>query len=157
MRAYAIQNIPSSCIYPRWGIGAEAGVRSGAYLYGLLYGYLPGFYETHGFSAQLYYEAIGRSASAAVSYAMPILPVDWDTLSPLVYVKNFELIPFWSFNHSEGLPFLPLNYHTVGASFSAVLGNFWLIPYDIHLGLRYSWRINMENPHGLSLVFSVDI
>ena len=157
VRAYAIQNIPSSCIYPRWGIGAEAGVRSGAYLYGLLYGYLPGFYETHGFSAQLYYEAVSRSASAAVSYAMPVLPVDWDALSPLVYVKNFELIPFWSFNHSEGLPFLPLNYHTVGASFSAVLGNFWLIPYDIHLGLRYSWRINMENPHGLSLVFSVDI
>ena len=157
VRAYAVQNIPASCIYPKWGIGAEAGMRSGSYLYGQLYGYLPGFYETHGFSAQLYCEAMSRSASVSVSYAMPVLPVDWDALSPLVYVKNFELIPFWTLNHSKGLPFIPLNYHTVGTLFSVVLGNFWLVPYDIHLGLRYAWRIDMENPHSWSLVFSVDI
>ena len=55
-RAYTMQNIPSSCIYPRWGIGIEAGYcfRAGMtdtfspneFIY--LYGYIPGFARTHG-------------------------------------------------------------------------------------------------------------
>ena len=56
VRAYAMRSIANSQVYPRWGIGAEAGVSSGVesyrvfspmgYLYG--YGYLPGFMRTHG-------------------------------------------------------------------------------------------------------------
>jgi hypothetical protein len=56
VRAYAMRSIANSQVYPRWGIGAEAGVSSGlesyhilspmGYLYG--YGYLPGIMRTHG-------------------------------------------------------------------------------------------------------------
>ena len=55
LRGYAVQRTPPSRIYPRFGIGAEAGysfrwvpglVAPSAY--GYLYGYLPGLHETHG-------------------------------------------------------------------------------------------------------------
>ena len=56
LRAYTMRDIPSSCIYPRPGIGAEAGyaARPGfsdvfcANAYAFLYGYLPGLTDTHG-------------------------------------------------------------------------------------------------------------
>jgi hypothetical protein len=55
LRGYAVQRTPPSRVYPRVGIGAEAGysfrwvpglVAPSAY--GYLYGYLPGLHETHG-------------------------------------------------------------------------------------------------------------
>ena len=56
LRAYSVKNIPQSCIYPRLGLGVEAGynLRPGmgdlyvnsAFAY--LYAYLPGFAKTHG-------------------------------------------------------------------------------------------------------------
>ena len=55
LRGYAVQRTPPSRIYPRIGIGAEAGYSfrwiSGLIApsaYGYLYGYLPGLHETHG-------------------------------------------------------------------------------------------------------------
>lgn len=56
VRGYTMLSIANSQVYPRWGIGAEAGVLSGiesfnvfspmGYVYG--YGYLPGITRTHG-------------------------------------------------------------------------------------------------------------
>ena len=56
VRAYAMRNIANSQVYPRWGIGAEAGASGGleshkvfspmGYVY--TYGYVPGFIRTHG-------------------------------------------------------------------------------------------------------------
>lgn len=56
LRGYAMMRVPSSCIYPRWGLGIEAGyvarplmesvICSEAYAY--LYGYVPGILSTHG-------------------------------------------------------------------------------------------------------------
>lgn len=56
LRAYASLPVPASCIYPRWGIGAETAVsfragladriRPNACLYA--YGYIPGLMRTHG-------------------------------------------------------------------------------------------------------------
>lgn len=56
LRAYAARSIPNSCIFPRFGIGMEAGysARLGftdvfcANVYGMLYGYVPGILNTHG-------------------------------------------------------------------------------------------------------------
>lgn len=57
LRGYTMQATPASCVYPKLGIGAEAGwsgrpgglgiFSSNAYLYS--YAYLPGFAPTHGF------------------------------------------------------------------------------------------------------------
>lgn len=57
IRAYTVQNTPSSAVYPRWGIGIETGASASiesrdyfspmGYLY--VYGYIPGFIRTDGF------------------------------------------------------------------------------------------------------------
>lgn len=55
-RGYRMLRTASSCIYPRLGIGAEAGYSTRpavteyfcSNIYGYLYGYLPGFAPTHG-------------------------------------------------------------------------------------------------------------
>ncbi|MCR4860477.1 MAG: hypothetical protein K5910_07425 [Bacteroidales bacterium] len=55
LRGYLMQRTPASRLYPRFGVGAEAGysfrwtrglIAPSAYAY--LYGYLPGLHETHG-------------------------------------------------------------------------------------------------------------
>ena len=56
LRAYTVLSTPNSAVYPKWGIGAEAGAmgsfESWQYLspmgYGYLYGYVPGIIPTHG-------------------------------------------------------------------------------------------------------------
>lgn len=56
MRAYTVLGTPNSAVYPKWGIGVEAGVsgslESYDYLspmgYGYVYGYVPGIIPTHG-------------------------------------------------------------------------------------------------------------
>ena len=56
LRGYIILSTPSSCIFPRWGIGTEAGYLSrwglekvyNRNVYLSLYGYVPGLMRTHG-------------------------------------------------------------------------------------------------------------
>ena len=56
LRAYAVLSTPNSAVYPKWGIGIEAGasgnLESASYLspmgYGYVYGYVPGIIPTHG-------------------------------------------------------------------------------------------------------------
>ena len=56
IRAYTMLSTPNSAVYPKWGIGVEAGASSGIesvkYIspmgYGYVYGYVPGIIPTHG-------------------------------------------------------------------------------------------------------------
>ena len=56
LRAYTMLSTPISAVYPKWGIGVEAGASGGLessdYLspmgYGYVYGYVPGLMSTHG-------------------------------------------------------------------------------------------------------------
>jgi hypothetical protein len=56
LRAYAVLPTPKSAVYPKWGIGVEAGAHGGFesadYIspmgYGYIYGYVPGIIPTHG-------------------------------------------------------------------------------------------------------------
>ena len=56
LRAYTVLSTPNSAVYPKWGIGVEAGasgnLESASYLspmgYGYIYGYVPGIIPTHG-------------------------------------------------------------------------------------------------------------
>lgn len=56
LRAYTMLNTPNSAVYPKWGLGAEAGasgsLESSGFLapmgYGYIYGYIPGLLSTHG-------------------------------------------------------------------------------------------------------------
>ncbi len=81
-------------------------------------------------------------------YAIPFADVDWSFLSPVAYIKNFELTPFldWSFqtfNWSGRLHYNPggvssENLFSAGADLSVNLGNFLWLPYDTQIGIRYA-------------------
>ena len=82
VRAYAMRSIANSQVYPRWGIGAEAGVSSGlesyhilspmGYLYG--YGYLPGIMRTHGIKITGMWQRKLRDLSPFSQNIVSILP-----------------------------------------------------------------------------------
>ena len=205
LRGYLLESIPSSRVYPRWGIGAEICystrpgalsklLGSGSYIY--LYGYTPGLYRTHGLKLTALYasqsgnsifsEAVANTvprgfesdinsilasldtkAKFTADYVMPIFPVDWSALSPVAYVRNFELTP-----HADlGVYKLSSGYGSLcsaGANFCVRLGNLLWIPYPTRIGLSYNYnfgslyntiesRASFVQRHSLGFVFSVEM
>lgn len=81
-------------------------------------------------------------------YAIPFADVDWSFLSPVAYVKNFELTPFFdwayqTFSWDHKLHYNPgavmgENLFSVGADLTVNLGNFFWLPYDTQIGIRYA-------------------
>lgn len=190
VRGYTMQYTPSSRIFPRLGIGAEAGYgfypghdgsyASTAYVYA--YGYLPGFTDTHGLKITSSYQrqfskgiwcfgnntinSYPRGFSdtnisgflssygegqflATLDYAIPIdCPVGNSALSPLFYVKRFELTPFLDYATvylRQGLPkelSIPvsgyLRFVSAGADIAARLSNFLWLPFESKIGIRIS-------------------
>lgn len=176
LRGYAVRSIPSSCIYPRLGIGVEAGysARLGftdvfcANAYGFLYGYLPGFLNTHGikltasfqhhasngFLCESYMKTTPRGFSAesggfmsaypmqskfTVDYALPFAPVDWSWMCPAAYIRNFELIAHADYGMYNSTQ-VSNSLYSVGADLVAHLGNFLWIPYDTRIGIEYEYK-----------------
>ena len=81
-------------------------------------------------------------------YAIPFADVDWSFLSPVAYIKNFELTPFFDWSYQtfcwdHDLHYNPgavsgENLFSVGADLTVNLGNFFWLPYDTHIGIRYA-------------------
>ena len=219
VRGYIMESTPESRIYPRWGVGAEAGLNGRPELlrlfcpnfYSYLYGYVPGVWQTHGIRLTAMYErrfgtgpyceaymvtaprGFETASSTRLSifpdkmkltadYAMPVLPVDWDGLGPVAYVKNFELTLHgdlslagdWlpgsgrsaAAHGSGGIPTASL--YSVGADFSVRLGNLIWLPYDTRIGISYNYKGGSlfdallsagaeTSHHGVQLIFSVDM
>lgn len=132
VRAYSVLNKPQSCIFPRWGIGGEIGTMN-KFPYISLYGYVPGFAKTHGwaFNAEYIY---GISASASIRYGLPLFSLDYNGLSPFTYIRNVEMVPFYSYNYTD-----MLDEHRIGTQIYMVLGNLSFITYNIHLGVEASY------------------
>ena len=118
----------------------------------------------------------GERYRVTVDYAIPFLDVDWSFLSPAAYIKNFELTPFfdWSyqkFNWSHTLHFNPggvtgENLFSVGADLTVNLGNFFWLPYDTQIGIRYArnfWTyldyfpISNLNANYFGWIFSINL
>ena len=207
LRGYTMLGVARSAIYPRWGIGAEAGcsLRPGATAmlapsaFAYVYGYVPGLLDTHGIKLSvLHQESLGgRFTEDVVSvlprgmtgvknlfsfvqknygsktrltfdYAMPLLLLDWSGLSPLAYVRNFELTA-----HADacllgaGQAASDLLY-SVGADLSVRLGNLLWVPYATRVGVSWNYNggtiadaLSAESitvpAHRFSLIFSVDL
>mgnify|MGYP002855164653 CR=1 FL=1 len=164
VRAYSILPTRSSCCYPRWGIGGRIGLKKDFEVdrllpYASIYGYLPGLWQTSGlrlgadFSLDPFVNTSIKktdnisiaSADFSAEYAIPFLSIDWNGLSPLAYIRNFEFIPkasvtrqwlTWddpSITVSGGdTQFTILK---AGADFQVVLGNIWFIPYNFRIGV----------------------
>ena len=109
-------------------------------------------------------------------YAIPFADVDWSLLSPVAYVKNFELTPFfdWSyqtFSWDHKLHYNPgavmgENLFSVGADLTVNLGNFFWLPYDTRIGIRYArnfWHyidrfpISNLNKDYIGWIFSISL
>lgn len=211
LRGYTMLGVARSAIYPRWGIGAEAGcsLRPGATAmlapsaFAYVYGYVPGLLDTHGIKlSALHQESIGgRFTEDVVSvlprgmtgvknlfsfvqkyygsktrltfdYAMPLLPLDWSGLSPLAYVRNFELtahadaslLDAGKDSATGGTDVL----YSVGADLAVRLGNLLWVPYATRVGVSWNFNggtiddalstDNISVPrHHFGLVFSVDL
>ena len=205
LRAYLTENIPSSRVYPRWGVGAEFCLSSrlnlssliGNEAYAYLYGYVPGLWPSHGlrlsalYSAAIGDESLFREALANVTprgfsssvnnilssmvsktkfsadYVMPVFPVDWSFLSPVAYIRNFELTPHADvsiLDSGSG----KWNLCSFGADFCVRLGNLLWIPYATRIGLSYNYNCgSLYNAvaaldqsvqrHRLGFVFSVEM
>jgi len=117
-----------------------------------------------------------QKLKVTADYAIPFLPVDWSFLGPVAFVRNFVLTPFCDFAYQSyrSLPELNLNPEGIknemmmsyGADLTVHLGNFFWIPYDTEIGLRYarnSWQ-NLGSLNGSGLdknyigwIFSIDI
>lgn len=109
-------------------------------------------------------------------YAIPFADVDWSFLSPVAYVKSFELTPFfdWSyqtFSWNHELHYNPgavtgENLFSVGADLTVRLGNFFWLPYDTRIGIRYArnfWHyidrfpISNLNKDYIGWIFSISL
>ena len=80
---------------------------------------------------------------------MAILPVDWAGLSPVAYLRNFELILHGEYGLRNKV-WIP----GYGATLYAHLGNFLWIPYDTRIGCSIQ---KVGTKLSLSLMFSIDI
>lgn len=163
--------------------------------YGFLYGYIPGLMDTHGIKltaavqghvsngmlCEAYLHTVPRgfsSGSAAYmssyplqtkftfDYALPFAPVSWSGMSPVAYVRNFELTLHadWSMFRASSSG---VSLFSAGAGLAAHLGNFFWVPYDTRIGIQYDYlggpgfgglaEKGCESvPHAVGLLFSVD-
>lgn len=109
-------------------------------------------------------------------YAIPFADVDWSFLSPVAYIKNFELTPFfdWSYQtfcwdnslHYNPGAVMGENLFSVGADLTVNLGNLFWIPYDTQIGIRYArnfWHyidrfpISSLNKNYIGWIFSISL
>lgn len=203
LRGYAMMRVPSSCIYPRWGLGIEAGyvarplmesvICSEAYAY--LYGYVPGILPAHGIRlsaiaavkasdgifSQGSVNAAPRGFTGTVSsliaaypararftfdYAFPFADIDWSGISPLTYVRNFELTAHADYALYGRPGNISGNLFSVGADLAAHLGNLLWIPYDTRIGVSYNYNGGSgftaveqaagQGRNSVSLIMSID-
>jgi len=180
-RAYVLSVTPSSCIYPKWGLGLSAGYatrpflmqyfRSNAYVQA--YGYVPGFWETHGIRLSVISEALtgegplseafaatsprglpgitsdmagyGRQGKLSFDYAFPFAPVDW-ALGPVAYLRNLEAYVQADWSWYQGRESSG-SLGSLGGTLNLKLGNLLWIPYDTRIGICAYWNFgNLLDP-----------
>lgn len=156
LRAYSTRQTAPSCVYPRLGIGAEIGYSfmpglrdlSTPIAYASVYGYLPGFARTHGIRVSATgYDSLTGSLSA--TYVLPFAAVDWSFLSPVAYIRNFELYVRGYLSNIRN------DFSGFGIDLAARLGNLLWIPYDTRLGLSVDFRPSLSREPAFGFLFSI--
>ena len=103
VRGYTMLSIANSQVYPRWGVGLEAGVFSGlesrnilssmGYVYG--YGYIPGIIRTHGIKLSAIWQSKLNEHAPFGQQTVSFLPrglSDNPTLSSYLSIRNDNLM-----------------------------------------------------------------
>ncbi|MCR5560804.1 MAG: hypothetical protein K6F58_03200 [Bacteroidales bacterium] len=175
VRGYTMLPTPPSGIFPKLGAGMEVGMLSrplhrewtSSTAYVSAYGYLPGLARTHGLAVSGgWYKDVGEGmvndllVSMAAEYALPFAPVDWSFLSPVTYVRNFELRLCGTYEYTQSV----MKYGGttdnveiyVGGALLARLGNIAWAPYPARIGVKYLYNPIHPELSGMSMVFTVD-
>lgn len=176
LRGYAMLPSVPSGFFPKLGAGMELSIVDRplhrvwvpSKVNALLYGYLPGFFRTDGWRLELgaAHEFGGRwvdtdNCDASVEYAVPFAPVDWSFLSPLTYIRNFELHLYGSGSYSVATPVTGGSTSkefdaSVGAGIAVQLSNLAWLPFSSHIGLKYIYDPIHPEFSGLKAIFTVD-
>lgn len=188
LRAYSMLPIPSARSFPQLGLGMDFGLK---YFLGALrpemtvYGYAPGLSGAQGLAfsysvgtTPFSHDKIAiteglslNTATFSIAYSIPFLSVDWNGLSPVCYVRNFELMPKFKQQTTviDGdlskydAPDLQASrrIYKFGTDLSIILGNILFIPYNFHIGVGAYYVhgdiVPESKPYEINLIFSVDI
>ena len=179
IRAYAMLPKCNSNVFPKWGIGinSQDGIilETGKYVPSVsLYGYVPGYYATQGWSwnvsyinryiSDVEYDALLDRVTLELQYGFSY-PLDYSSFSPLFYLRNLEIIPFYEIennwlmvavkNHTGGFFDMYLNNQSLGSIFNLVLGNLFCLPYDFRIGVKVGY--NTENKWFCNFVMNYDL
>lgn len=158
VRAYTTCMKPDLGIYPRYGIGLEAGIVNWApAAYG--YAYLPGLLEDQGWKLTGLFNASQHAYELSASYAIPCCFPGSINLAPYTYIRNWELIPHFTYTHlwdpNSGRSG---SVHGIGASADVVLGNIFMFPYTTRVGAKVTYNIDFpKKPFMIEGIFSIDI
>ncbi len=173
LTAYKVLPTTKSAIFPKLGIGASIvgsnyisindDINKINYPSATVYGYLPGFFKTHSISLRTTYsrEVASKENSyrsdkftASIQYGIPLWSIDCAKFSPLTYIKNFEIIPFYEYNQ------IKLSdtecWSVFGSYFDVVISNFWFFPTDMHPGVKVGYN-TQTNKVECQAVFTYDL
>lgn len=131
LRGYIIENTPSSRIYPRFGVGAEAGysirpmaksiINPAFYLFG--YAYLPAFHETHGIKFTALYERRTDSAPLVETLSSTV-PRGFSSATNTVFASFPSKLKL---TLDYAMPLFPVDWSGLGAL--AYVRNFEFTPH----------------------------
>jgi len=134
LKAYSTLATPQSCIYPKWGAGAEIGysLRNGLDniyskgFYARMYGYLPGAMETHGIKLSNLLQVINSSDMYAPRGVVNCIPRGITGSSVINYwmAANYRVQDMLSIDYA--MPVLPVDMH-IGQL--AYIRNFEIRPF----------------------------
>lgn len=132
LRGYVLGSRPASCLYPKYGVGLEAGWNGRPFMmdlycsdvYAFAYGYLPGLYPTHGIrlSARAQYRL---DDGMLCEPCLNILPRGVNSTSLLSKLSTYPVSALFTFDYA--LPFAALDWG--GMSGVAFIRNLELKPF----------------------------
>lgn len=157
LRWYSMLPVPSSRIFPRLGLGLEAGMRThfameGYYsptVYAYAYGYLPGLTDTHGLKLSVLAEYQTKEDLAVHENTVDICPRGFSDTDLNRFFGHYCPVQA-KFSADYAMPFAPVDWSFLGPI--AYIRNFEFTPFaDLSL-LKY--RSSMAEPSGFNAVWS---
>lgn len=123
-----------------------------------------------GSDAEYFIRNISRNhLKITADYAIPIWVGDISWLSPVAYIKNFEITPHFDWMmFSSGKSIADNGLFSAGASIVAKLANLLWVPFDCSIGITADWNggpafnkmkksgCHLDN-HYIGLVFNIDL
>ena len=149
VRGYIMETTPTSRIWPRWGIGAEAGVNGRPEMlsvfcpnfYSYIYGYIPGAWQTHGIRFTAMYERRFDTGPYCEA-CMVTAPRGFDTASSTMLSAFPDKMKLTA---DYAMPLLPVDWAGLGPV--AYVKNFELTLHG-DLSLAGDWLPAAEDSNG---------